>query len=77
MITDTEKITNIRKDKTGNIIQVKTHKGNIYSISDAIEKIKNHQITGVSIDKDKDGKEILANNPTGLHYGPMDDVPNF
>lgn len=72
-----ETIANIRKDGTGSIIAVKTDKGNIYPIDEAIQRVKNHLIDGVTVDKDSKGKEILATNPTGLHYGPLDNVPEF
>jgi hypothetical protein len=72
-----ETIANIRKDENGDIIAVKTDKGNVYPIGEAIEKVKSHEIDGVTVEKDISGKERLASNPTGLHYGFLDDVPEF
>lgn len=72
-----ETIANIRKNENGDIIAVKTDKGNVYSIDQAIAKVKSHEIDGVTVEKDNSGKERLASNPTGLHYGFLDDVPEF
>lgn len=70
-------IANIRKNENGDIIAVRTDEGSVYSIDEAIKLVKEHKIDGVTIEKDASGKERLASNPTGLHYGLLDDVPKF
>ncbi len=70
-------IANIRKDKNGDIVAVRTDSGNVYSIDEAIKMVKDHRIDGVTVEKDNSGKERLASNPTGLHYGFLNDVPEF
>lgn len=77
MIGHIETIANVRKNDNGDIIAVKTDRGNIYTIEEAIAKVKAHEIDGVTVDKDDTGKERLAANPTGLHYGFLDNVPEF
>lgn len=72
-----EKIANVRKNENGDIVAVKTDRGNVYSIEEAINKVKSNEISGVTVECDSSGKERLAYNPTGLHYGFLDDVPEF
>ncbi|HCW05665.1 MAG TPA: DUF3892 domain-containing protein [Clostridium sp.] len=72
-----EKIANVRKNDNGDIIAVKTDKGNVYPIEEAINKVKAQEIGGVTVERDSSGKERLASNPTGLHYGFLDNVPEF
>ncbi|NLZ49990.1 MAG: DUF3892 domain-containing protein [Clostridiales bacterium] len=72
-----ERIANVRKNENGDIVAVRTDKGNVYSIDEAINKVKANEISGVTVEKDSSGKERLASNPTGLHYSFLDDVPEF
>ncbi|NLM34330.1 MAG: DUF3892 domain-containing protein [Clostridiales bacterium] len=72
-----ERIANVRKNENGDIIAVRTDKGNVYSIEEAINKVKANEISGVTVERDNSGKERLACNPTGLHSGFLDNVPEF
>ena len=51
--------------------------GNVYPIEEAINKVKAQEIGGVTVERDSSGKERLASNPTGLHYGFLITYQNF
>ncbi|MDP4090047.1 MAG: DUF3892 domain-containing protein [Bacillota bacterium] len=70
-------IANIRKNEKGDIVAIRTDDGSVYSIDEAIRMVKEHEIDGVTVERDNSGKERLASNPTGLHYGFLEDVPEF
>lgn len=71
------KIVAIQEDKDYDIKAVKLDDGSIHQIEEAIQMVKNEQIEGVNVGKDKLGKETLRSNPDGDPTNNLKNLPRF
>ncbi|NLZ49485.1 MAG: DUF3892 domain-containing protein [Clostridiales bacterium] len=72
-----EKITKVRKNDEGDITEVMTDNGNIYSINEAISMAKNNALEGVNVGKTRNGREYLRSNPNDIEDDNLDNLPTF
>ena len=72
-----EKITKVRKNDEGDITDVMTDTGNVYSINEAINMGKNHSLEGVNVGKARNGREYLRSNPNDKEDDNLDNMPTF
>lgn len=72
-----EKITKVRKNDEGDITDVMTDTGNVYSINEAINMAKNHSLEGVNVGKARNGREYLRSNPNDKEDDNLDNMPTF
>lgn len=71
------KIIKVKKNSEGDITDLMLDNGNVYSISDAIEMVKDGAIDGVNIGRAKNGKEFLRTNPNDKKFDNLDNLPIF
>jgi len=71
------KIVKIKKNNDGDITDVMTDNGNVYSIDEAIIMTKDHVIDGVNVGTARNGREYLRSNPNGEENDNLDNLPNF
>ncbi|WP_163195481.1 DUF3892 domain-containing protein [Clostridium thermarum] len=71
------KITKVRKNSEGEITDVMTDNGNIYSIDQAIMMAKDNAIQGVNVGKSRNGREFLRSNPNDSENDNLDNLPTF
>jgi hypothetical protein len=71
------KITKVKKNSAGDITDVMTDNGNVYSIDEAIFMAKDHVIRGVNVGKAKNGREYLRSNPNDDENDNLDKLPTF
>ncbi|WP_139903413.1 DUF3892 domain-containing protein [Clostridium thermarum] len=71
------KITKVRKNSEGEITDVMTDNGDIYSIDEAIMMAKDNAIQGVNVGKSRNGREFLRSNPNDSESDNLDNLPTF
>lgn len=71
------KIIKVRKNNDGDITNILTNDGNIYSIEEAITMAKDHNLDGVNVGKSRNGTEYLRSNPNGEEQDNLDNLPTF
>jgi hypothetical protein len=71
------RITKVKKNSEGDITDVMTDNGNVYSIDEAIMMVKDEVIEGVNVGKSRNGREYLRSNPNDSEGDNLDNLPNF
>lgn len=71
------RITKVRKNEDGDITDIMTDTGEVYSIDEAITMAKNHTIEAVNVGKSKSGREFLRSNPNSEKNDNLDEFPTF
>lgn len=71
------KITHVRKNSKGNIIEVKLDDGQELTVEEAIPLIMNKEIEDISIGHNKFGDPYLRKYPNGEDDDNLDNLPNF
>lgn len=71
------KIVKVKKNKDGDITDIMTDNGNVYSIDEAIMMAKDDIIAGVNVGRAKNGREYLRGNPNGAEGDNLDCLPTF
>lgn len=74
---DTTEIIKVRKNKDGDITDVMTENGNVYSIKEAITMARDGLIEGVNVSRAKNGREYLRSDPNGTEKDNLDQLPTF
>lgn len=77
MDNTSSKITKVKKNSDGDITDVMTDNGNVYSIEEAIFMVKDHAILGVNVGKARNGREYLRSNPNDDENDNLDKLPTF
>ncbi|MCX7748733.1 MAG: DUF3892 domain-containing protein [Clostridia bacterium] len=73
----TQKIVKVKKNEDGDITDVMLNDGNIFSINQAIEMVKNGMIEGVNVGHAKNGRAYLRSNPNDTQEDNLDHLPTF
>lgn len=71
------RIVKVKKNKDGDITDIMTDNGNVYSIDEAIMMAKDDIIEGVNVGRAKNGREYLRGNPNGAENDNLDNLPAF
>ena len=71
------RITKVKKNAEGDITDIMTDNGNVYSIDEAIMMVKDEVIEGVNVGKSRNGREYLRSNPNDSEGDNLDNLPNF
>lgn len=71
------KITKVKKNSAGDIIEVMTDNGKKYSIEQAIKMAKNNEIEGVNVGAARDGSETLRSNRNESGSDNLANLPEF
>jgi hypothetical protein len=71
------RITKVKKNSEGDITDVMTDNGNVYSIDEAIMMAKDEVIEGVNVGKSRNGREYLRSNPNDSEGDNLDSLPTF
>lgn len=77
MDSNKSKIIKVKKNPDGDITDVMTDNGNVYSIDEAITMVKDEVIEGVNVGKARNGREYLRSNPNGEDNDNLDNLPTF
>lgn len=72
-----ERIIKVKKNSEGDITDVMTDNGNIYSIDDAIVLAKNHALGDVNVSRSRNGNEYLRSDPNGDTSDNLNNLPTF
>jgi hypothetical protein len=70
------KITNVRKDETGKITDVKTDTGEVMTISAAVSQAQKGNIEGVIVGTDRDG-DLYLHSKRGQYDYKLAELPEF
>ena len=70
-------IVKVKKNQDGDITDVMTNNGNVYSLDEAIMMAKDHTIENVNVGKAKNGREYLRSNPNEDDNDNLDSLPTF
>ena len=76
-MSETTKITKVKKNSDGDITDVMLENGNTYSVNEAIMMAKDHQLEGVNVGRAKNGREYLRSNPNDNPNDNLDKLPQF
>lgn len=57
-----EKVVAVNKDPDGNILSVKTDRGQVYRLEQAIRQVENGILTGIEVDN-RNGRQYLKASP--------------
>lgn len=71
------RITKVKKNSEGDITDIMTDNGNVYSIDEAIMMVKDDVIEGVNVGKSRNGREYLRSNPNDSEGDNLDNLPTF
>jgi hypothetical protein len=71
-----ENVVSVRKNEDGDIEQVKTDQGNVYSLSQAIGLAKEQQLSNV-IAAHRGDREYIRTKPDGSEGNNLDSMPEF
>lgn len=74
---DKTKVIKVKKNADGDITDIMTENGNVYSIDEAIMMAKDNLIEGVNVGKAKNGREYLRSNPNGTKDDNLDNIQTF
>ena len=77
MENDKSKILKVKKNQDGDITNVMTNNGNVYSIDEAIMMARDRTIENVNVGKTKNGREYLRSNPNEDEDDNLDNLPTF
>lgn len=72
-----EKIVAVRKNGEGDVVELKTDKGNILGYHEAQALTKSGHLEGVNVFKGRDGDEHLRSNADGDPTNNLDNLPIF
>lgn len=76
-MSDKSKIVKVKKNSQGDITDVMTENGNVYSIDEAVMMAKDGALEGVNVGRAKNGREYLRSNPNGNENDNLDNLPTF
>lgn len=76
-MNEKSKIVKVKKNSQGDITDVMTENGNVYSIDDAVMMAKDGAFEGVNVGRAKNGREYLRSNPNGDENDNLDNLPTF
>lgn len=71
------KIIKVKKNADGDITDIMTDNGNVYSVDEAIMMAKDNIIEGINVGRAKNGREYLRANPNGTENDNLDNLPTF
>ena len=71
------KVVKVKKNQDGDITDVMTDNGNVYSIDEAIMMARDHTIENVNVSKAKNGRDYLRSNPNEDENDNLDNLPTF
>ncbi len=71
------KITKVRKNSDGNIIEVMVDNGKKYSIEQAIQMAQKNQLEGVNVGAARDGSQTLRSNRSDSESDNLSNLPEF
>lgn len=71
------KITKVRKNSDGNIIEVMVDNGKKYSIAQAIQMAQKNQLEGVNVGAARDGSQTLRSNRSDSESDNLSNLPEF
>lgn len=71
------KITKVRKNSDGNIIEVMVDNGKKYSIAQAIQMAQKNQLEGVNVGAARDGSQTLRSNRSDSESDNLSKLPEF
>jgi electron transfer flavoprotein alpha/beta subunit len=71
-----ENIVSVRKNEDGDIAQVKTDQGNVYSVEQAVQLAKNQQLANV-VAAHRGDREYIRTKPDGSEGNNLDSMPEF
>jgi hypothetical protein len=72
-----EKIIKVKKNNDGDITDIMTESGNVYSIDEAIMMAKDHVFSGVNVGRARNGREYLRSNANDNDNDNLDNLPTF
>lgn len=76
-MSDKAKIIKVKKNSQGDITDVMSDNGNVYSIDEAVMMAKDSVFEGINVGKAKNGREYLRSNPNGNENDNLDNMPTF
>ncbi|QGU95912.1 DUF3892 domain-containing protein [Clostridium bovifaecis] len=76
-MSDKAKIIKVKKNSQGDITDVMSDNGNVYSIDEAVMMARDGVFEGVNVGKAKNGREYLRSNPNGNENDNLDNMPIF
>lgn len=76
-MSDKAKIIKVKKNSQGDITDVMSDNGNVYSIDEAVMMAKDGVFEGINVGKAKNGREYLRSNPNGNENDNLDNMPTF
>jgi len=71
------KIIRVRKNSDGDIVDIMTDSGDIYSVNEAIVLANYGLIDGVSVGLSRNGREYIRSNPNNTTLDNLDSLPLF
>ncbi len=71
------KITKVKRNSDGDIVEVMVDSGKKYSIQQAIKMAKNNEIEGVNVGAARDGSETLRSNRSDSESDNLSNLPEF
>lgn len=76
-MSDKAKIIKVKKNSEGDITDVMSDNGNIYSTDEAIMMVKGGVFEGVNVSRAKNGREYLRSNPNENENDNLDNMLTF
>ncbi|KJS21504.1 MAG: hypothetical protein VR72_10200 [Clostridiaceae bacterium BRH_c20a] len=71
-----EKVVAVNKDPDGNILSVKTDKGRVYRLEQAVMQVESGNLAGIQV-IDRNGRQYLRTYPDQVAENNLDNLPEF
>jgi len=72
-----EQVVAVRKNKDGDIVELKLSSGQVVDYKSAQQMAKNNEIENVNVFKGRDNEEHLRSNADGREDNNLDNLPMF
>ena len=72
-----EQVIAVRKNKDGDIVELKLSSGQVVDYKSAQQMAKNNEIDNVNVFRGRDNEEHLRSNPDGREDNNLDNLPIF
>lgn len=72
-----KEIKAVRKDERGVIQEYQLCDGTVLGVDEAVQMVKNNEISNCNVGRTKDGKDVIRSNPDGDPSNNLDNLPTF
>ncbi|MGE5372785.1 MAG: DUF3892 domain-containing protein [Solirubrobacterales bacterium] len=71
------RITHVRKNESGEIMEVMLEDGSVYDLDQAIDLSSQGLIANVNVSHSRTGRPYLRSNPNDTEFDNLDNLPSF